>query len=107
MQGFSGHPFERRRVAGGRPEFELDVAGRAQLQQVVVAAVEQFQPRHRLGVAAIEALRETEDSRERTHGAPRTARQIAKAVVATLRRRLAMVASDQRDRFDFVRFEAS
>jgi hypothetical protein len=41
-QGFSGHPLERRRMSGRRPELELDVPRRAQLQQVVVAAVVQL-----------------------------------------------------------------
>src|SRR5258705_1562390 len=106
-QGVSSHPLERRRMPGRRPELELDVAGRAQLRQVVVAAIVQLQPGDRLGVTAIQAFRETKDGRKPTDRAPRAARQLAEAVVAPLRRRLAVIARDERDRLDFVRLEAS
>src|SRR6266487_405019 len=106
-QRFAHHPFERRRVPRGRPEFEFDVSRRAQLQQVVVAPIVELQPRDRLSVAAIQALRQAKDGRQRAHGAPRAAPQVAEAVVAPLRRRLAMIARDECNRLDFVRFEAA
>ena len=106
-QGFSGHSFERRGVARGGPQLELDVARRSQLQQVVVAAVVQLQPHDRLGVAAIQAFSEAKNRGKRAHGAPLAAPEIAEAVVPPLRRRLAMVAGNQRNRFDLVRLEAA
>jgi hypothetical protein len=90
-----------------RPELELDIARRAQLQQVVVAAVVQLKPRHGLGVAPIQALRQAQNGRKRADCAPLAARQIAEAVVAPLRRRLAVIAGDERDRLDLVRLEAA
>jgi len=106
-QGFSGHPLERRRVPRRGPQFEFDVACRSQLQQVVVAAVVQFESHHRLGVAAIQAFSEAKNRGQRAHRAPRAAPEVAEAVVSPLRRRLAMVAGDQRNGLDLVRFEAA
>src|SRR5262249_37132407 len=72
-QGLSSHSLERRGVTRGGPQLELDVARRPQLQQVVVAAVVQFQPHHRLGMAAIQAFSEAKNRGKRAHGAPRAA----------------------------------
>ena len=106
-QGFSGHPLERRRVARGGPQLELHIACRPQLQQVVVAAVVDLEAGNTLRVAAIEALGEPQHRRQRANGAPRPPRQLAEAVVLALRRALAVVARDQRDRFDLFRLEAA
>ena len=90
-----------------RPEFELGVAGGSNLQQVVVAAVVQFDAAHDLRVTAIEALGEPQHRRQRADGAARPALQIAEAVVAALGRRLAVVARDQRNLLDLVGLEAA
>src|SRR3954471_12186372 len=95
--------FEWRGVTRRGPELQLRVARRAQLQQIVVAAVVELEAGDRLRVAAVEALREPEDRGERSHLAPRAPAQIDEAVVLALGRRQAMIARDQRDRFDFVR----
>jgi hypothetical protein len=60
-QGLSGHSFERRRVARGGPQLELDIACSPQLQQVIVSTIMQLQPHHRLGVAAIQAFSEAKN----------------------------------------------
>src|SRR6267378_7573220 len=52
----TGHSFKRRGMPRGSPELQLGVAGRAQLQQVVVAAIVQIQAGDRLRVAAIQTL---------------------------------------------------
>src|SRR5436190_24039371 len=106
-QGFSGHSFERCRMARGGPQLELDIAGSPQLQQVIVSTVVQLQPHHRLGVAAIQAFSEAKNRGKRAHRAPPAASEVAEAVVPPLRRRLAMVAGDQRNRLDLVRLEAA
>jgi hypothetical protein len=106
-QGFSSHSFERRRVARGGPQLELDIACRPQLQQVVVATIVQLQPHHRLGVAAVQAFCEAKNRGKRAHGAPRASPEVAEAIVPPLRRRLAMIAGDQRNRLDLVRLEAA
>jgi hypothetical protein len=66
-QRFTGHSLEWRGMAGRRPELELDVARRAQLQQIVVATIVKFESGHGLRVAAIQALREPKDRGERTN----------------------------------------
>ena len=89
------------------PELQLGVAARPHLEEVVVSAVVQLDVGHDLGVAAIEAFRETENGRKRADDLTRAARQIAERFVAAFGRRLAMVARDQRNRFDFFRLEAA
>ena len=106
MKRFTRESFERCRVTGGRPELQFGVARRAELQQVVVAAVVELEPSHGLRVAAVQTLRETEDGRERSHGAPLTAGQVTEPFVPPLRGALAMVARHERNRLDFVRLEA-
>ena len=94
-------------MARGRPELELRVAGRPKLQQVVVSTIVEFEPADCLRVAAVEAFRQTQNGGQRAHGAPRAAAQIAKPLGAPLRRRLTVIARDQRDRLDLVRLEAA
>src|SRR5262249_53157345 len=87
---FAREALERRRVAHGGPELQLGVARGAQLQQVVVAAIVELEPRDRLRVAAVEALGEPQDRGQRAHGAAQAPRQLAEAGVLPLRRRLTM-----------------
>jgi hypothetical protein len=94
-------------VSGGRPQLELRIAGRSHLQQTIVAAVVQLDARDRLRMTAIEALRETENGRERPDRPSLPAAEDAEAVVPLFRCRLAMVAGDERDGFDLLRLEAS
>jgi len=99
--------FEWRCVPRRRPELQLRVAGRAELQQVVVTAVVEFEARDGLGVAAIETFREPQDRGERPHRAARAPPQIREAVVLPLRRRLAVIARDEGDDLDFLGIEAA
>ena len=46
------------------PELELGVAGGANLQQRILAPIVEFDAGNRLGVAAIEILRQAQDRRE-------------------------------------------
>jgi hypothetical protein len=87
------------------PHFQFRVARRADLQQVVVAAVVQLDRVDRLGVAAVEALGEAEQGSERADGTPHPASERAELVVATLRRALTVIARDERDRFHFLGLE--
>ena len=84
----------------GRPELQLRIARRPQLQQPVVAAVVQLEAGHRLGVAPVEALGEPEDRRKRPYGTPPLVSEFPVFFVAALRRRLAVIAGDQRDDLD-------
>ena len=101
----AGHALERRGVPRRGPELQLGVARRAQLQQVVVAAVVDLEAGDALCVAAVEALRQPQNGRQRADGAARAARQLLEALVAALRRPLPMVAGDQRDRLDLLGLE--
>ena len=103
----AGHAFERRGVPRGGPELQLGVARRAQLQQVVVAAVVNLEARDALRVAAIEAFRETQNGRQRADGPARAARQVFEALVAALRRPQPVVARDERDRLDLLGLESA
>jgi len=46
------------------PELELGIASRSNLQQRILAPIVKFDSRDRLGVAAIEILRQAQDRRE-------------------------------------------
>src|SRR5437762_2683091 len=83
---------------------ELHVAGRSQLEQVVVAAIVQLDAGDRLRMAAVEAFRQAEDRRERPHDAPIAAAQLAVCAVLALRGRLPVVTGDERDDIDLLGF---
>ena len=102
---FAGHLFEWCRVPRSRPELELRVAARAHLQQVVVSPIVQVERADDLRVAAIQAFRQPENGGESPHRAPTPPFEIAKAIVAALRRGLAVIARDERYGFDLVGFE--
>src|SRR6185295_2785111 len=106
-QRFAGHAFERGRVARRGPQLELGVAGGAQLQQVVVAAIVDVEAGDALRMAAIEALGEPQHRRQRADDAARAPRQIAEPLVLSFRRPLAVVARDQADGLDLLRLEAA
>ena len=59
--GLADHLLERLDVPAGGPQLELGVAVRAQLHQVVIAAIGQAHRIEHLHVAAIETLREPHD----------------------------------------------
>jgi len=104
---FSGEAFERRERPRRRPYFELGVARRPQLQQIVVAAIVELEAGDRQRVAPIEALGEAQHRRQRPHGPPQAPRQTAEAFMLALRRRLAVITRDQGDHLDLVRLEAA
>jgi hypothetical protein len=104
-KGLPREPFERRRVPRGRPQLQLRVAGGPHLEQIVVAAIVQLQPADGLRVAAVQALGKSQDRGQRANGSPHAAPQAAKAIVAALRRGLAVIARHKRDRFDLVGLE--
>src|SRR5712692_8139009 len=91
-------PLERRRVAPRRPQLELRVASRADLEEIVLAAIVQLETRDALRVAPIEALGQAQDRRQRAHDALTLARQIGEPLVTALRRGETMIARHERDR---------
>ena len=94
-------------MAVRRPQLQLGVAGGAQPRQVVVASRIEVDSRQRLGVAAIEPFREPHHRRQRLDGLARRPLQVAVALVRFLRRRLAVVAGDERNHLDLERIEAA
>jgi hypothetical protein len=102
---FAGHLLERAGVARGRPEFELGIAARPDVQQVIVAAIVELETGHDLRMTAVETLRETEDGPERPDCPPRFPFESSETFVPTLRCGLTMVPRDEADHFGLVRFE--
>jgi hypothetical protein len=94
-------------VTRGRPELELRIACSPYLQQVVVAAIVQFQAGDRLAVTAIEALREPQNRRQRPHHTAGPPTQFPESVVFPLGGCLTMIPCHERDNIDFLRFEAA
>jgi hypothetical protein len=60
-QRLARHALERRRMSRRRPQLQLGVARRPQLQQIVVSAIVQLEAGDGLGVAAIQAFGEPQD----------------------------------------------
>src|SRR5919108_5747174 len=85
-QRFPRQTLEWRGVTRRRPELQLRVARGPDLQQIVVAPIAEVHAGDRLPVAAIEALGQPQDGRERPNDPPRAAPHLAEAVVASLRR---------------------
>jgi hypothetical protein len=100
-------PLERRGVPRGRPHLELGVAARLQPQnRVVVAGRVERDTVHRPGMAAIEALRKPQDSRERPDHAPARPAEIRIPGVLAAGCSSPMVPRDECDGLDLVGFES-
>ena len=104
---FAGHAFKGRGVPRRGPELQLRVACRAQLQQVVVAAIVELEAGDGLRVTPIQALREPQNRGKRADDAPGPAGQPREPLVLALGRGLPMVAGDEGDRLDLVGLEAA
>jgi hypothetical protein len=99
-------PLEGASVAAGGPELELGVASDADLEQAVLAAIVELHGADGLLMAAIEALGEPQDRGERADARATLAPEAAEALVAPLRRRLAVVAGDEGDGLDLFGVES-
>jgi len=67
------HALQRRAVTLCRPEFQFDISGGAETDQIVVTARNEVDPGHRLGMAAVQAFGESYHRRQRPHGLSRGA----------------------------------
>jgi hypothetical protein len=67
----------------------------------------QLDVRQALGVTAIEAFGQPQDRGERSDGLPALPRHAAVLIVTPLRRGAPMVARNERNRVDFLGFEAA
>src|SRR5206468_749873 len=77
------------------------------LQQRVVFAIVELETCDRLRVTAIQALGKAKDRRERSNGGTTAPAELGEAGMTPLRCGLAVIARDERDRFDFVRLESA
>jgi hypothetical protein len=98
---------ERCQVAVRGPDLELGVAGRAQLQQQVVAAVAQLEARDHLGVAAVEALGQAQDGREPAYAAPEIRWQLGVLRLRLLGHAAAVIERHEGHHLDLLRIEAA
>ena len=89
------------------PELELGITGGAQPHQIRVPLGYDIDRRDDLRMAAIEAFGQPEHRGQRADGAPQASLQHPVSVVHFLRRRLPMVAREERDDFDLLRIEAA
>ena len=89
------------------PELELRIARRANLQQRIVAPIVELDARDRLGVTAIEILRESKHRGEPPHDLPPLPAKLSEVCVMARRRRPPVIAGDQRNRFDLFGLEAA
>ncbi len=90
-----------------RPEFELSFVGRAEPREVIVAARIEVDSGDRLRVTSVEPLGEPHHRGEFFDDPLELRRELTEAVVRVLWQCLAVVARDQRDDFDLLRFESA
>ena len=94
-------------MPGSRPQLELGVAARADLQQRVLAAVVQLDARQALGVAAVEAFGEPQNGGQPPDRATAFSREIGVTLVAGSGSGPPMVPRDERHHVDFFGLESA
>src|SRR5437867_2314588 len=104
---FPQHPLERLGVPARRPQLELRIARRPNLQQPIVATIVKVERGDGLRVTAIEALGQTENRRQRPDRAPALARQLVEARMPPFGSRTSMIPRQERDCLDLVGLEAA
>ena len=105
--GLSQHPLERRQVLVRRPDLQLRVAGRMQVEEHVLTAVAHVEPRNDLRVASVQPFGEPQNRREQAHRTAQPGRQARVLRVRFLRRASTMVPRHERDDLDLLRLEAA
>ena len=105
--GPAEHLFERAHVPVRGPELELGVAVGAEPCEVVVAARVEIDPGDGLRVAAIEPFGQPHHRRQLLDRPAAISRKIPVSLVRLLRRRLPMIARDERNHLDLLRLEAA
>jgi hypothetical protein len=89
------------------PELELGVTRGSNLQQRIVAPIVEFDARDRLGVAAVEILRQAQDGGETPDHFAKLTAELFEIRVPARGRCAPVIASHQRNGFDLVRFETA
>jgi hypothetical protein len=90
-----------------RPEFELSFVGGAEPCEIVVPARIEIDSRNGLRVAPVQTLGQSHHGGQLLDHALQLGRQGTEPFVCVLRRRLPMVAGDERNDLDFARLEAT
>jgi len=91
----------------GGPEFELGISRRANLQQGIVAPIVKFKPRDRLRVTAVQIFRQAKNGTQLPHDLAALPPEFPEVRMPARRRAAPVVPGDQRNRLDFVWFEAA
>src|SRR5689334_3350665 len=107
MYGLADRIFQGREIPLRRPLFEFGIAMRIGVDDQGLAAILHRDFLDDLGVAAIEAFGDADEGGEELDALAQAVGERAVIAVALLRRRLAMVARDQRDHVDLLRIEAA
>jgi hypothetical protein len=97
---------EWRGMSRGCPELQFGVSRSAELEQSVFAPVVQLDAGDGLGVAAIEALGQTQDARERPYDPASLPGQPGEPRMPTLGRGVAVIARNEREDLDLRGIEA-
>jgi hypothetical protein len=91
----------------GGPELELGIARRPNLQQRIVSPVVELEAGNRLGMAAIEIFRDSENGGEPPHDLAPLPSEQTEIRVPARRRRTPVIAGHERNRFDLVRLKSA
>jgi hypothetical protein len=89
------------------PELELGIASRSNLQQRILAPIVKFDSRDRLGVAAIEILRQAQNRREAADDFPALPAEFSEVRLPARGWCAPVIASHQRNGFDLFRFKTA
>ena len=89
------------------PELQLGVPWRADLQEVVVPPIVEFEAGNRLRVAAVEVFSQPQDRGERANDSPVFSVECGELLVLPLRGPLSMIPRDECNRVDLIRLEAA
>src|SRR6476620_1735675 len=89
------------------PELKLGIASRSNLQQRILAPIVKFDSRDRLGVAAIEILRQAQDRCETADDFPALPAELSEVRLPARGWCAPVIASHQRNGFDLFRFKTA
>src|SRR5688500_11997846 len=99
------YPFERTHVPVRRPEFQLRFVGRSEPRQVIILPRIEIDAGNRLRVAAVETFGQPDHGGQSLDDPLQFRRKVLEPLVRLLRHRLAVIARNERDDLDLLRFE--
>jgi hypothetical protein len=99
------HSLEGGSLAGSRPQLELYIAARPELQEGIISAIVKIDRRNELRMAAVQTFSQTQNRGKHPDCSPATLIQPPEFVVALAGFRPSMIPRDERHRIDFIRLE--